>query len=43
MAENVIDGIEKTFTNFKPRKPFELIKVETPTQPKHYVKNVISK
>jgi glycosyltransferase involved in cell wall biosynthesis len=43
MAENVIDGIEKTFTNFKPRKPFELIKVETPTQPKHYVKTVIAK
>jgi glycosyltransferase involved in cell wall biosynthesis len=43
MSKNIIDGIEETFINFKPRKSFELIKVETPTQPKHYVKTVIAK
>jgi len=43
MSKNMIDGIEETFANFKPRKAFELIKVETPTQPKHYVKTVIAK
>jgi hypothetical protein len=43
MSKNIIEGIEETFVNFKPRKSFELIKVETPTQPKHYVKTVISK
>jgi glycosyltransferase involved in cell wall biosynthesis len=43
MSKNVIDTIEETFEKFKPRKQFELIKVETPTQPKHYIKTVISK
>jgi len=43
MAKNIINGIEETLTKFKPRHSFELIKVETPTQPKHYVKTVISK
>jgi glycosyltransferase involved in cell wall biosynthesis len=43
MSKNVIDTIEETFANFTPRKPFELIKVETPKQPKHYVKTVIAK
>lgn len=43
MAKNIIDGIEETLSKFKPRHSFELIKVETPTQPKHYVKTVISK
>ena len=27
MAKNVIDGIEETFTKWKPRKKYELIKV----------------
>jgi glycosyltransferase involved in cell wall biosynthesis len=43
MSKNVIDGIEETLNKFKPRHSFELIKVETPNQPKHYVKTVISK
>jgi glycosyltransferase involved in cell wall biosynthesis len=43
MSKNIIDGIEETFVKFTPRKSFELIKVETPTQPKHYVKTIISK
>ena len=43
MSKNIIDGIEKTLEEFKPRKSFELIKVETPKQPKHYVKTVIAK
>ena len=43
MSKNVIDTIEETFEKFKPRKQFELIKVETPNQPKHYVKTIISK
>jgi glycosyltransferase involved in cell wall biosynthesis len=43
MSKNIIDGIEETLNKFKPRHSFELIKVETPTQPKHYVKTVISK
>lgn len=28
MCENVVNSIDTTFTNFKPRKPFELIKTE---------------
>ena len=28
MAKNVIDGVEETFTKWKPRKKYELIKVE---------------
>jgi glycosyltransferase involved in cell wall biosynthesis len=43
MSKNIIDGIEETLNKFKPRHSFELIKVETPNQPKHYVKTVISK
>jgi len=43
MAKNVIDGIEETFAKFQPRHRFELIQVETPKQPKHYVKTVIAK
>jgi hypothetical protein len=43
MCKNVIDTFEETFANFTPRKPFELIKVETPKQPFHYVKTVIAK
>ena len=40
---DVIDTFEETFANFTPRKQFELIKVETPKQPFHYVKTVIAK
>ena len=43
MSKNVIDGIDKTFNMFKPRKKYNLIKVEIPTQPKHYVKSPIAK
>jgi glycosyltransferase involved in cell wall biosynthesis len=43
MAKNVIDGLEETFAKFQPRHRFELIQVETPKQPKHYVKTVIAK
>jgi glycosyltransferase involved in cell wall biosynthesis len=43
MSKNVIDTIEETFEKWTPREKFELIKVETPTQPKHYVKTVIAK
>jgi len=43
MAQNVIDGIEATFAKFEPRHRFELIQVETPKQPKHYVKHSIAK
>jgi len=43
MSKNVIDTIEETFEKWTPRGKFELIKVETPTQPKHYVKTVIAK
>jgi hypothetical protein len=28
MAKNVIDGVEETFTKWKPRKKYELIKIE---------------
>jgi glycosyltransferase involved in cell wall biosynthesis len=43
MSKNVIDTIEETFEKWTPRGKFELIKVETLTQPKHYVKTVIAK
>jgi glycosyltransferase involved in cell wall biosynthesis len=42
MCKNTIDSIDETFNTWKPRKPFELIKVETPKQPKHYVKYPIA-
>jgi glycosyltransferase involved in cell wall biosynthesis len=43
MCKNVIDGIDETFTKWQPRHAFELIQVETPKQPKHFVKHVIAK
>jgi glycosyltransferase involved in cell wall biosynthesis len=43
MSENVIEGINATFAKFEPRHRFELIQVETPKQPKHYVKHSIAK
>jgi len=43
MSKNVIDAVEETFKKWTPRKSFELIKLETPTQPKHYIQNVIAK
>ena len=43
MCKNVIEGIDETFTKFQPRHLFELIQIETPTQPKHYIKTVIAK
>jgi glycosyltransferase involved in cell wall biosynthesis len=43
MSKNVIDGIDETFKMFKPRERYNLIKVEIPTQPKHYVKHSIAK
>ena len=43
MADNIIEGIDATFAKFQPRHRFELIQVETPKQPKHYVKHAIAK
>jgi hypothetical protein len=43
MSENVIEGIDATFEKWEPRHRFELIQVETPKQPKHYVKYAIAK
>jgi hypothetical protein len=43
MSENVIEGIDETFAKFEPRHRFELIQLETPKQPKHYVKHAIAK
>ena len=43
MCKNVIEGIDETFAKFQPRHLFELIQIETPTQPKHYVRYVIPK
>jgi glycosyltransferase involved in cell wall biosynthesis len=43
MADNIIEGIEATFAKWEPRHRFELIQVETPKQPKHYVKHAIAK
>jgi glycosyltransferase involved in cell wall biosynthesis len=43
MSKNVIEGIDKTFAKWIPRHRFELIQVETPKQPKHYVRYVIAK
>jgi len=43
MSDNIIEGIDTTFAKFEPRHRFELIQVETPEQPKHFVKHVIAK
>jgi glycosyltransferase involved in cell wall biosynthesis len=43
MSDNVIEGIDATFKKWEPRHRFELIQVETPKQPKHYVKYAIAK
>ena len=43
MSKNVIEGIDATFAKWQPRHRFELIQVETPKQPKHYVKHAIAK
>ena len=43
MCKNVIDGIDETFAKWQPRYKYELIQVETPKQPKHYVKYPIAK
>jgi len=43
MAKNIIEGIDATFAKWQPRHRFELIQVETPKQPKHYVKYAIAK
>jgi len=43
MCKNVIEGIDGTFNKWEPRHKFELIPVETPEQPKHYVKHSIAK
>jgi glycosyltransferase involved in cell wall biosynthesis len=43
MCKNIIDGIDETFEKWTPRHRFEFITLETPTHPKHYVKNVIAK
>jgi hypothetical protein len=43
MSDNVIEGIDATFAKWAPRHRFELIQVETPKQPKHYVKYAIAK
>ena len=43
MCKNVIEGIDETFAKWQPRHRFELIQVETPKQPKHFVKHVIAK
>ena len=42
MSKNVIEGIDKTFVKWTPRHRFELIQLETPKQPKHYVKYAIA-
>lgn len=41
MCKNLIDGVEETFANFKPRKPFEVSKVTLPSHSPHYVKHPI--
>jgi hypothetical protein len=43
MADNVIEGIDATFAKSEPRHRFELMLLETPKQPKHYVKHAIAK
>ena len=43
MCKNVIEGIDETFEKWEPRYTYELIQVETPNQPKHFVKHVIAK
>jgi glycosyltransferase involved in cell wall biosynthesis len=43
MSKNIIDGIEETLDKWKPRHRYELITIETPDQPQHFVKTVIAK
>ena len=43
MSKNIIEGIDETFAKWTPRHRFELIQVEIPKQPKHYVKHSIAK
>jgi glycosyltransferase involved in cell wall biosynthesis len=43
MCKNVIDGIDETLDKWTPRKKYELFKIETPQQPKYFVKFPISK
>jgi glycosyltransferase involved in cell wall biosynthesis len=43
MCKNVVEGIDETFAKWQPRHAFELIQIETPKQPKHYVKYAIAK
>ncbi len=40
MCRNIVDGINETLDNWKPKDKFELIKVEIPNQPKHYNKYI---
>lgn len=42
MSKNIIDGVEDTLNNFKPRHNFELIKIDELYQPSHYVKHIIA-
>ncbi|HEX5186716.1 MAG TPA: glycosyltransferase [Nitrososphaeraceae archaeon] len=42
MCKNIIDGIDKTFEKWKPRNPYEIIKVEKQEHSKHYVKYPIA-
>ena len=42
MCKNIIEGIDKTLEIFKPREKYELIKVITPDQPKHFNKYPIA-
>lgn len=42
MCKNIINGIEETFQNWKPRPKYELLKIEYPTKPKHFVKYPIA-
>ena len=42
MCKNIIEGIEETLNKFEPRHLFELIPVETPIQPSHFVKYPIA-
>jgi len=43
MCKNVINSIDETFAKWQSRHRFELIQIETPKQPKHFVKYVIAK
>jgi len=42
MSKNIIEGIDGTLNKWEPRYAFELIKVESLEQPKHFVKHVIA-